>query len=1347
MVAGGETAMPPVNWDAFGKLPGAAEHNFEMLCRALIRLHYGRHGEFVALAAQPGVEFHLKLRTPCALGNPGRWYGWQCRWYDLPGGRAIGAGRREKIEAAVGSTEKKIPHLTDWVLWTRRPLTKGDQTWFYGLKTSMTLHLWTAADVEDHLSGDAEILRGTYFDELVLTPRCLTDLHRAAVARIRQRWQPEVHQIMDAERALRRMLGDIDTWDDLQKLAVRLKADTAAVEGDLRELAGPVAESTSAVAEHARAAAVALADAHAVLGRGDLDLMRQQLASRPGIPGPKLAALPRHLRAGRHHAALAVTNALADARLAGRLLDVIDTHLGTGLVAVTADAGCGKTHLAAQLTATVGDRPPGILLYGSDLHAGQSLDGLARSVVIQGKPVPSMEALVAAVHAAGERAWRRLPIVIDGLNEAQDPRDWKGQLASLDETLRHYPYTCVVCTVRTAFADEVLPPDVRRLEIPDFGLDTVEAIRRYFAHYRIDPADAELPSLLSHPLTLRLFCEVTNPTRERTVGLEAMPGSLTALFDRYLDQAAARIAELAPRTRRYYEQDVRTALDEIGAALWEEKTRNLGLAALRRRLGDAERPWNESIVRALEQDGILLRAPRDRSNATHVTAAYDALAGHLVADSVLARRGSTGLEEWLRDPVTVTSLSGPLPEQHPLATDTFRALVGLLPRRLHRQQLWPLLDEPLRTLALRYSADLEDAYLDALTVAKLATLVTEPPTGSRDLLDRLWQTRGSSTHPLNAEFLEGVLRPMAVADRDLRWTEWVRRRQDKVLVDLRILEKRWRNKPERTSADRLRARWVMWTLTSTVRELRDQATRTLYWFGRGDPAALFSLTLDALGINDLYVPERLLAASYGVTVAHQFPDLEFANALSAFLTKLCDALVGPRAACPTSHFLARLYVRGMISVARTYHRSAVPDALEGDAPVPFASGPTVDPIVGDDPRASEVNQTLHTDFENYTLGRLLDDRANYDMGHPGYESAVAHVRGVVWTLGWRAAGLGIVDNGLTSYSSPGTGAKTDRYGKKYGWIGFYTYAGMLDDDGRLPTDGGRLSDVDIDPSFPEPPPPAPIDLPIWARPSPTDARRWIRHGVVAVPDALLCRPDLDGHSGPWIAVAGHLTTGDQAPGRRVFGILKAMLVAAADTGRLVHALNARDHPGRVWLPEEPGDYYTFAGEIPWSPEFARGGEDDDRASLYRATVPVDDGSPIEVEILAHGYDWERYHSGLNVAGGALVPSQTFSAAFGLRGIPQSFSQTLPDGTVGALSLGAPVGFRGHLLYLREDLVQRYAAGRRLIWFVWGERQIYPHPSPAPGWLIRTARKNADVWRQTRKGDELSRAFASDLELR
>ncbi len=1336
--------MPAVNWDAFAALPESADRNFEMLCRALIRRHYGQYGRFAALAAQPGVEFHLKLHTSCPLGEPGRWYGWQCRWYDLPTGRALGTSRRQKIEKAIRATEKELPGLTDWVLWTRHPLTKGDQKWFYGLTTPMRLHLWTAAEVEEHLSGDAEILRGTHFGKLVLTPDILAEQHARAIEPIRRRWLPEVHQTVDAERALRRMLGECAGWDELRNVADRLDADASAIEADLRVLDNSLVGPTSDVVKATHAASESLRTVYSALDGGDLDLLRQQLATPAEPLGPALAALPRRLRASRQRAALTVTNAIADIHEARDLFVNLDAGLSNRQIAVVADFGRGKTQLAAQLSAPATARPAGVLLFGGDLHADHSLDDLARRVVIQGKPVRSMEALVAAVDAAGQRARRRIPIVIDGLNEAEDPRDWKTQLASLDVILRQYPYVLAVCTVRPAFADEALPSDMNRIEIPDFGHDTFDAIRRYFQHFRINAADAELPiGLLRHPLTLRLFCEVTNPTREREVGIEAMPGSLTAIFDKYLEQAADRIAELAPLTRKFYPQDVRSALVEIGLALWEEKDRSLDLETLRRCLGDEGRPRNESIVWALEQEGVLYRDPGDTPGALRVAALYDALAGHLVADAILTKLGHAGLVEWLKQPSTLSTVFGPHLEQHPLAMDTFRSLVGLVPRRLHRQQLWPLLDEPHRATALRLASDLEGTYLDAATVRELAILAVRPSTGPPELFDRLWHTRGAPLHPLNGEFLDAVLRPMAVSDRDLLWTEWVRRRTNEVLDDLRRLEKRWRETTRRARDDCLRARWVMWTLTSTVRELRDQATRTVYWFGRGDVGALFDLTMEASAINDSYVAERMLAASYGVAMAHQLPDTQFAEILRHFLTRIRDALTGPCTTQPTNHWLVRFYVQGLVTLAIAYHANSVPDGLAPNGKVTFGRGPAVEPIPEDDPRAGEVDQTLQMDFRNYTLGRLIEHRRNYDMERAGHQAAVAHVRGTVWALGWRANGLGTVDKEFYGYHPRIHQAFTERYGKKYGWIGFYTYAGMLSDAGELPRT--RLSDLQVDPSFPEPPTPVPIEVDSWALPTPANDRRWTGKGRVIVPDDLLYCASVGSHAGPWIAVHGFLEAENEMLGRRVWGLLSAVLVSRADASRFAKSLHARDYPGRWWLPEVPSDYYIFAGEIPWSPDFASVGEDEYPDNLYTTQVQVPDGPPIEAEILAHCHAWESYHSSLNQAGGALVPSRPFSQAFDLRGVPQAFNQVLPDGTIAALSVGAPSGFEGHLLYLREDLVKRYAARRRLISFLWGERQLYPHPQPEPAWLLRAYRKNSQVWRHIGMGNDLCAGFVAKAQ--
>lgn len=155
---------------------------------------------------QPGVEFHLRLDSECSLGTPGRWYGWQCKWYDLPSDRALGNTRRTQIKRAVELTEEILPDLTDWILWTRRVLTRRDQDWFFDLSTRFRLHSWNSIEIEEHLSGHGRLLRESYFGELVLTPELLRDHHGASTEHIRGRWVPEAHQVTNLERNIHRDL-------------------------------------------------------------------------------------------------------------------------------------------------------------------------------------------------------------------------------------------------------------------------------------------------------------------------------------------------------------------------------------------------------------------------------------------------------------------------------------------------------------------------------------------------------------------------------------------------------------------------------------------------------------------------------------------------------------------------------------------------------------------------------------------------------------------------------------------------------------------------------------------------------------------------------------------------------------------------------------------------------------------------------------------------------------------------------------------------------------------------------------------------------------------------------------
>lgn len=942
--------------------------------------------------------------------------------------------------------------------------------------------------------------------------------------------------------------------------------------------------------------------------------------------------------------------------------------------------------------------------------------------------------MVTAVDAAGRRADCRLPIIIDGLNESEDPRKWKRLLAPVHHLMADYPYVLIVCTLRPPFKEEALPDNTDWLEIPDFGDNTIEAIRRYFQHYRIDPADAMLPLyLLRHPLTLRIFCEVTNPKRERTVGLEAMPGSLTTLFERYLSQTASRVAELSSRDQRYYPADVLTALNKIGFALWESKTRSIEQGGLRQLLRDDTRTWDKSIVYALEQGGILIRTPMHKRVSIGYAISYDALAGHIVADALIKQLQTEGrtLADWLDDEQTVTALSDEIGERFTLATDTFQALVGIIPQRLHGQQLWPLLEGKLQTEALNEAVKLDPVYLDRETVEKLAELAQQiPPTFSRnrDILYRLWETR-AVPHPLNSEFLDAVLRPMTMAERDMRWSEWIRRNQEGfqnergIIADILHWKQQWQSATAITSQDTLRARWFMWVLASTVRNLRDHATHALYWFGNRDPKALFELTLDSLAINDPYVPERMLAACYGVAMglwAHPDGGV-LREEIIPFANKLIDNIFVPNAPYPTWHVLMRDYALGIITLARridpswlTDDRAAYLESPFGHMPTPFTDASQID-----ETQVTPAKSAIHMDFGNYTIGRLIKGRGNYEYSHPLYKDVVKQIEYRLLELGYSPEKFGDADKSIQQerwHYRPNRESKTDRYGKKYSWIAYFEMYGiheahdLLDEWHR----DERMSDSDIDPSFPEP---AKTWIPhintLFSNET-KSPKQWLVHGPTPNYNHLLDElSEVDGQVGPWTLLDGYIREYSAEYDQKIFTFLRGLLIDPDLKDQLAAEFYAIQYPGNDAIPRPHGDYYTYGGEIPWSNRFGTPMRDENGAAQRNIRQAFsywtgEESIGVSVEIPVWDFNWEGYHCQINQVGGITLPAPAICESLCLsnrRGEWDLYDGTGKVATMYREAQKDDKSLHANLLYIRSDLLYKYLldTGQTIVWLLWGER--------------------------------------------
>ena len=1336
--------MVELNWDLFKELPGADTANWERLCGAVVRRSFGAVGSVRAVSMQPGVEFHLKVeRSSGVLGEPGRWWGWQCRWYELRPGSPLGGRRRQKVEDAIRKTEKHVPGITDWVLWTRKPLTKADQKWFRGIETPMELHLWTEADLDSHLVGDAAILRETFFGELILTPERLRDLRAHSLAPVRERWNPEVHVQVEAEHSVRRVLGEQRYWSEVGTAERSL----ATLDAELTELASELEDSL-------RVDVLALAkdieqvrETFVAVGRAWTDsdwAAAKAMASSEWSPRLTEAGgrrLARTLRRLRHVSSFAVQAALAQRQNAMRLFATLREDLAVNLIAVVGEARQGKTHLAAGLTASSGERLDGLYMEAWPLKRRGTLDDLLPR--LRGLPAGSFEEVLEAVEAAGMRAGVRIPIVIDGLNESEDPANWKGELETLGVTLSRLSHVVVVVTLRPSVEEIALPQSSTVVELTGFDSDalTEEAVQRYFDYYKIDVGTRDLPRWrFRDPLFLRIFCEATNPDRQVWVGAQGAPTSLVTAFSQFRESTVKRIANAPGKIRRDPE-DILRALQDISLTLWHTNRRAMPFQELRNLIRDDSADWTESLARSLVDEGILTR---DRYGDREERSAFlfDAFAGFAIADALTQQMNRDDFAAWLAGGGTLALLGTDREHSHPLAADIRKGLAGLVPRKFPTMQLWSFLDGGLREEAIIDASELEAWLLDEDSVkeiSKLALLPRRPRL--RDIFHRFRETRDAVGHPLNAELLDRLLGGQNVTDRDLRWSEWIRHSEDAVLWDIDELVEAWQASTERTQDDHLGALWVKWLLTSTVRRVRDHATRALYWYGRGEPASLFGLVLGGLKANDPYIPERLLAAAFGVMMAAPGEQRTFGAELLAFLSGLWTALCGDDATSPTEHWLSREYVIGMVEVTRRHYSVALGPWEQG---CPFAAPRRPLPILRDDPRVADGEIVYGLHFANYTVGRLVPSRGNYQYDHAGYQEVLSWMRGRMWDLGWRPEPFKTIDRNVAeSLRHPIPRAdRVDAYTKKYGWIGFYEAAGRLQDEGRLPhsREEVRLSDVDIDPSFPKVASGTPLPMSVWLPDEPLDLPKWIREGRVHVPDSLLRPEALEGCDGPWVALAGTLKQEELESRREVFGFVQGVFVQRGREEQFKEAFFAQVDP-REWLPEPPEDHLLFAGEMPWSPYARRGRSAEDLGQLYAGSVMDLEGQDVKIEFPVHRYFWQAEEPSVNDSAAQTVPAVTFAEAFDLRVLPCSLDWCDAHGQRASITLSDPPGFSvGYMLYLREDLVKRYCddLGFELVWVAWGERDLcLVEPWERPDWIYPMYEKSEHVWQQLTMLGEVS----------
>lgn len=178
-------------------------------------------------------------------------------------------------------------------------------------------------------------------------------------------------------------------------------------------------------------------------------------AARSGPRAPSSVTIARSPVSTVLPAGLGVHMLEAELRRARQLLERFAERVRPRTVAVVGGPGRGKSNLAIDLTTGGEGTPAGLYLQGRNLPRTGALEDLTPLV---SRPGGTFKQLLEAVDAAGARGGRRIPLVIDGLNEAEDPARFK-PLLSAEDRRRRLSDVLVLLTLRESAFEYAMPDE------------------------------------------------------------------------------------------------------------------------------------------------------------------------------------------------------------------------------------------------------------------------------------------------------------------------------------------------------------------------------------------------------------------------------------------------------------------------------------------------------------------------------------------------------------------------------------------------------------------------------------------------------------------------------------------------------------------------------------------------------------------------------------------------------------------------------------------------------------------------------------------------------------------------
>lgn len=1000
-------SVPDINFQNVRPYDSSRQTGFEELCSQLASLEPSPEGaEFVrkGRGADAGVECFVKHAD-------GSETGWQAKWlFDWD------SNLSGQLDKSIRTALTKHPKLTKFIVCLPFDLPdsrkKGQksalQKWASWVakweatavaeKRSLTFELWGKSELSRRLTMDHPAYAGRllyWFDVAHLTPEWFVEQFDKAKANLGSRYTPESNVELPIRKTFLGLARDpslqtqIDEWFFQLVDAGRSTVDAvlraskdrsqehhdalkASVESMSDAFGGEPTPSDAALDLGRWIAAVDLCASQARVALNWVWDQKETDAGNMGVSPERWA----------RESLFRFSDLLGD--VGDALRSDAWQRANDAAVLLVGPAGIGKSHLLADVVEhQVHAGRPAIMVLGSSFNDDEPWHQIIKQLDLP--PNIQTKTLLGALDAAAQASNVRALVCVDALNERRGTDVWPHRLAAFFKAAESFPRLAVVLSCRTTYVTHVVPESLDESRLPrihheGFAENSGEATKAYLdARGIVRPGTPNLVPEFNNPLFLKTCCDflIKDGKTELPRGLHGV----TAIFGFYTEAIVRTLNQRMRLVETY--QLLPKAIAAFAGALAKTGDGYLPVSEaieLFEAVLPSQGRVDRSLVSQFENEGLLAVEPilqDDDTTAMMVRFTFERISDHLVAKRLLddhldATDVPTSFEAGapLRDIVLgdrsyrfagiIEAIAVQLPERTgvelpDVATGSWTVNEAFWDSLLWRDQSF----FTKRTLEIAKSVRSIDE-----VQGLLLSLCTEP------------------TNQFNARFMHERLMPRSLPERDRYWSIFLAEHQGHSESAASILIA-WtlQNGMEAIEDERaeLAAIALTWLFTTTLRPLRDRATKAL--------AALFAHRLSLASqtlrqfasINDLYVLERLVSAAYGAALQG-----ETTEGLSELAEAVFEVIF--ESGSPPPHALMREAAHGILAYAATRgagvgaERMAVASPPYRSAwPIEYVTDETVESYKQDYGKGERytdqiVSSTVNDgDFARYVLDHRIDD--------------------------------------------------------------------------------------------------------------------------------------------------------------------------------------------------------------------------------------------------------------------------------------------------------------------------------------------------------------------------------------